>query len=75
MAQAALDEARQALESGDFARARKLARAQLKSGDADAQKEARALLDRTAPDPVIVWLSAACVLFFVAVIYFSLWHK
>jgi hypothetical protein len=70
-----LDEAKRALEGGDFALARKLARAQLKSGDGDLQKEARALLERTAPDPVIVWLSAACVVFFLAVIYFSLWHK
>lgn len=57
-----LEEAEQALERGDFATARKIARP-LASSD----ERARAILDRTRPDPVIVWLTVACVLFFVVV--------
>jgi len=67
-----LDEARLALERGDFARARKLARERL--GDESDAKEAQALLDRTKPDPLIVWLSAACVVFFVVVVFLTLRH-
>jgi hypothetical protein len=70
-----LAEAEQALERGDFGRARKLARARLKDSDESVQRAARAILSRSAADPVIVWLAGACTLFFVAVLYFTLWHK
>ena len=70
-----LAEAKRALERGDFARARRLARPKLHDSDEAVANEAKALIDRTAPDPLIVWLSAACVLFFLAVIALTLWHK
>jgi FimV-like protein len=73
--ESALAQARQALEAGDFGRARQLLRRLASGDDANVQKEAKALLSRTRPDPVIVWLSLGCVLFFLAVIYLTIWHR
>ena len=50
------------LEVGDFAQARKQAR-----GTSD-EKE---IFERTGPDPLIVKLSVACVLFFLLVIFLT----
>jgi len=58
-----VEEAEQALERGDFAAARAIARPLAKTDE-----RARAVLERTKADPVIVWLTVACVLFFVVVV-------
>ncbi len=68
---APLAEAERALDRGDFALGRKLARAHFGDADAAAQQKAHALFERTTPDPLIVWLSFACVAFFIAVVYFG----
>ena len=60
---------KEALERGDFALARKLAKQD------PSNPESKEILERTAPDRVIVYLSAACVLFFLTVILLTLWHK
>lgn len=70
----ALADADKAFERGDFAAVRRLARDLLKSDDAATRTAAQALLDRIKVDPVIVWLSAACVLFFVVVIATTLYR-
>jgi hypothetical protein len=73
--ESALAEARQALEVGDVARARKLVRPLTTHDDAGVRASAEQLLSRTRHDPVIVWLSLGCVLFFLAVIYLTIWHR
>jgi hypothetical protein len=64
-----VSEAKDALERGDFALARKLAQ------EKPSDPESKEVLDRMAPDKVIIYLSAACVLFFVVVIYLTIWHR
>jgi hypothetical protein len=64
-----LDAAHRAFDRGDFHEARRLARA-LRRDAADEATRAAAdvLLRRTSLDPVIVWISAACVAFFALVL-------
>ncbi len=61
--------AKDALERGDFALARKLAE------ENPNDSESKEVLERMAPDRVIVYLSAGCVLFFLVVIYLTIWHR
>jgi hypothetical protein len=61
--------AHRAFERGDFAAARRLARA-LRDGAQDpaTRQAADALLDRLKLDPLIVWLTAGCAVLFIAVV-------
>jgi hypothetical protein len=59
---------------GDFAEARKLAKARRDDRDEQIRDAARALMERTKVDPLIVWLSAACALFFIVVIAITLYR-
>ena len=52
--------AKEALERGDFALARQLAR-----GTSDEKD----IFERTGPDPLILQIAAACVVFYVVVIW------
>jgi len=63
----ALDPARQAFERGDFAETRRLARLQAASGDEPTRAAAKVLLERLQFDPAIMWLTAACVIFFALI--------
>jgi hypothetical protein len=65
--------AHRAFERGDFFEARRLA-VELKRAAKDdaARAAADGILRRTSIDPVIVWLSAGCALFFVAVLLLTL---
>ncbi len=68
-----LDAAQRAFEAGDFAEARKLAQAIVKSnGDEAAKKAAAELIARTDIDPVVVYLSLGCVTLFVAIVVSTL---
>ena len=68
-----LDAAHRAFEAGDFAEARRLARAQkAKAADAAGRAAADEILMRTGVDPLVVWLTAGAVLLFVVVVYFGL---
>jgi hypothetical protein len=64
-----VSEAKDALERGDFALARKLAQ------ENPTDSESKEVLERMAPDKVIVYLSAACVAFFVIVIALTIFHR
>lgn len=62
-----LDAAHRAFERGDFAEARRLAKV-MAAGPDDASRAAAALiLKRTGLDPFIIYLTAACVLFFALI--------
>lgn len=64
-----VEAAEDAFERGDFAGARRLARATLRGGAPDAHKErAQRLLDRTQSDRAVLVLLAACVLFFLVIL-------
>ncbi len=52
--------AREALERGDFALARRLAR-----GTPDEKD----IFERTGPDPLIVKIAAGCMVFFALIVY------
>jgi hypothetical protein len=70
-----LDAAHHAFEAGDFAEARRLARALAAAATDDATRSAAAdILKRTAIDPLIVWITLGCVVVFVAVIAATLMH-
>jgi len=68
-----LDAAHRAFEAGDFAEARRLAK-QLQASAPDEATRATAadLLKRTAVDPVVVWLTAACLAVFVGIVLATL---
>jgi len=64
-----LDAAHRAFDRGDFAEARRLANLLRKDATDDATRAAAdTLLQRTSIDPVIVWISVACVAFFALVL-------
>jgi hypothetical protein len=67
-----LDEAERAFERGDFARARRIAGELAAGSDEPTRQAARALLERTAVDPLIVWLTVGCVALFVLIVALSL---
>ncbi len=70
-----LDAAHRAFEAGDFAEARRLARAlaaDAKASDEATRAAAAEILRRTGVDPLIVWLTVGCALLFVAVVFFGL---
>ena len=54
------ESARQALERGDFATARKLARAARSDPDPAEQKAAQDILSRLSPDPLVWIVVIAC---------------
>ena len=66
------DSAHEAYDRGDFREAARLARALRESKDDRERASGDDVLRRLAPDPVIVGLTAACLLFFVAVLFFTL---
>jgi hypothetical protein len=70
-----LDAAHRAFEAGDFYEARRLAR-QLKSTATDepTRQAAEELLKRTGHDPLIVWLTVACVALFTIIVAITLAH-
>jgi hypothetical protein len=64
-----LDEAHRAFDRGDFAVAGRLARSLKQTAEDDATRAAAdALLARLSVDPLIVWLSAGCLVFFALVL-------
>jgi hypothetical protein len=66
----AADDADAAIARGDFAEARRLARAAAASSDEKERDAGRAVLRRLAPDPVVIALAAGCALLFVYVLLF-----
>ncbi|MDB4968959.1 MAG: hypothetical protein JWN44_4648 [Myxococcales bacterium] len=67
-----LDAAHRAFEAGDFAEARRLAKVlQGSAGDDATRAAATEILKRTGIDPLIVYLTAGCVLLFVLIVYFG----
>jgi hypothetical protein len=52
--------AKDALEQGDFAQARKLAR---------GTPDEREIFDRTGPDALIIKIAIGCVFFFAVIVY------
>lgn len=67
-----LDAAHRAFEAGNFAEARKLARALSSTGDEATRAAAAQILKRTGIDPVVVWMTIGCALLYVAVVFFGL---
>jgi hypothetical protein len=67
---AAGESARQALERGDFATARRLARAARSHPDPEEQKVAREILARLSPDPLV----SLVVLVSCALMAWLAWH-
>lgn len=67
-----LQAAQRAFEIGDFAEARRLAKALQSSGDEAARAGAADIIKRTDIDPVVVWLSLGCVTMFVAIVVSTL---
>jgi hypothetical protein len=67
-------DAQQAYERGDFATARKQAGelADAKDSDEATRAAAKLILSRTSLDPLIVWITVACVGFFVLVVVLGL---
>lgn len=64
-----VETAEDAYERGDFAAARRLARAILGGGAPDDEKlRAQRLLDKTQSDRAVYVLLAACVLFFLVIL-------
>jgi hypothetical protein len=59
-----LDKAHRAFERGDFAEARKLASGMKSSDDPAVRSAADQILSRTSLDPLIVGITAACLLGF-----------
>jgi hypothetical protein len=67
-----LDAAHRAFERGDFRESRRLASELERSAtDEPTRAAAHAILQRTSLDPLIVWLSGGCLVFFVLVIVLS----
>jgi len=68
-----LDAAHRAFEAGDFAEARRLANQQKTAASDDATRAAAdEILMRTGVDPLVIWMTAGAVLFFVLIVYFGL---
>jgi hypothetical protein len=69
-----LDAAHRAFDAGDFAEARRLAKAQKSAAGTDEATRAAAdeILMRTGVDPLVIWFTAGAVLLFVTVVYFGL---
>lgn len=67
-----LDAAHRAFDAGDFAEARRLAKAQ-KAAAADEATRAAAdeILMRTGIDPMVVWLTAGAALLYIVIVYFG----
>lgn len=64
-----VEAAEDAFERGDFAAARRLARAILRRGAPDDEKQrAQRLLERTQSDRAVLVLLAACVLFLLVIL-------
>jgi hypothetical protein len=64
-----LDAAHVAFEAGDFRLARRLAAQLVASAPDEATRSAAAdILQRTAIDPLIVWITVGCAIVFVAII-------
>jgi hypothetical protein len=74
--QADLNVAQAAFEVGDFRRVRQIAALLLADTNADAQTRAgaQALLDRLKVDPLILWLTVACGLFFIVTIAVTMYR-
>ena len=64
-----MSEAKDALERGDFALAKKLA------NENPTDPESKEVFERMAPDRLFIYLSAACVAFFFLVIILTTWHR
>jgi hypothetical protein len=63
-----LDSAHRAFEAGDFAQARRLAKAIRGSSDDVATRAAAdMILKRTSLDPAIVYITVACAVFFILI--------
>ena len=67
---AELSAAEKAIERGDFADAKKLARKAVEAPDEKEREAGRAILTRMKPDPVVVALAVGCALLFVYVLVF-----
>jgi hypothetical protein len=64
-----MDAAHRAFDAGDFREARRLARElRAQAPDEATRAAASELLRRTAIDPVILWVTVACVLLFVGIV-------
>jgi hypothetical protein len=60
--------AHRAFEAGDFAQARRLAKEiAAKSDDVATKAAADIILRRTSLDPAIVYITAACAVFFILI--------
>jgi hypothetical protein len=67
-----LDAAHQAYEAGNFAEARRLAKAQLAgAGDEATRAAAAEILKRTGIDPMVVWMTIGGALVYVAIVFFG----
>ena len=64
-----MGQAKDALERGDFALAKKLA------SENPTDSESKEVLERMAPDRLFIYLSAACVAFFFLVILLTTFHR
>jgi len=69
-----LDAAHRAFEAGDFAEARRLAKAQKAAAGEDEATRAAAdeILMRTGVDPVVGWLTGGAVVLFVLIVWLGL---
>ena len=65
-------DAQRAFERGDFATARKLAADLAASNDEATKAAGKQILQRTSLDPVIIWISVACLAFFALVVGLAL---
>jgi hypothetical protein len=64
-----LDAAHVAFESGDFAQARRLASQLLATAPDEPTRSAAAdILQRTSIDPLILWITVACAVIFLAIV-------
>ena len=61
-------DAEKAIERGDFAEAKKLARQASQSGDEKEREAGRGILQRMKPDPVVIALAVGSALLFVVVL-------
>ena len=70
--EAAADAAHQAFDRGDFATARKLAKQLLRENpDAPTRAAAESILFKTSLDPLIVAVTAFCMLLFLSIAVFG----
>jgi hypothetical protein len=66
------NDAQRAFERGDFLTARKLAAELAASQDEATRSAGKLILSRTSFDPAIIWISLACLGFFVLVVALAL---